>query len=174
MTLPHHAKRLSVSAAVSTCIILFAACGCGDDDNDYSPVLAFDSARVRLVTRSDTLSIHVELARSAEQQTLGLMERKALPDTAGMLFLYASDQSPTAGFWMFRTRIPLDIAFLDSLGAIVAVRQMEPCTAQLAAGCPSYEPGAPYRAALEVNAGFLRRHGLGLGARVLLPETRAQ
>ena len=88
-----------------------------------------------------------------------------------MLFLYDSDEPPTAGFWMFRTRIPLDIAFLDSRGTVVAIREMEPCTAQLVAGCPTYEPGAPYRAALEVNRGFLRRHGIGLGARVSLPET---
>jgi len=28
-----------------------------------------------------------------------------------MLFVYDSTQPPDAGFWMYRTRIPLDIAF---------------------------------------------------------------
>jgi hypothetical protein len=158
---------------LAACIWL-TACGHDDDNTDYSSILAFDSTRVRVVARSDTLSILVQLARTPEQRSLGLMERKSLSDSAGMLFLYASDQPSTAGFWMFRTRIPLDIAFLDSLGTVVAVRQMEPCTTQLAAGCPSYEPGVPYRAALEVKAGFLQRHSIGLGARVSLPEIVAK
>ena len=72
---------------------------------------------------------------------------------------------------MFRTRIPLDIAFTDSLGVIRTIRQMAPCTARLAAGCPSYEPGIPYRAALEVNAGYFSTHRIGLGSRVLLDDT---
>jgi hypothetical protein len=31
---------------------------------------------------------------------------------AGMLFVYDSTQPGNAGFWMYRTRIPLDIAFV--------------------------------------------------------------
>jgi uncharacterized membrane protein (UPF0127 family) len=70
---------------------------------------------------------------------------------------------------MYRTRIPLDIAFADSTGRIVAVRRMEPCEAQLIAGCPTYEPGHAYRTALEVNAGFFARHGIGVGSRLSSP-----
>ncbi len=102
------------------------------------------------------------------------MERRVLPDSAGMLFLYASEQPATAGFWMFRTRLPLDIAFLDSSGVVVAIRGMTPCSAELAAGCPTYAPDVPYRAALEVNAGYFERHGVSTGSRVTLPNVRAQ
>lgn len=152
---------------VAACLSAMA-CDAGDRQPDYTGVLAFDTARVRIITPRDTISILVEVARSADQKAMGLMERRSLPDTVGMLFLYASDQAATAGFWMYRTRIPLDIAFADSSGVIVATRRMEPCEARLAAGCPTYEPGAPYRAALEVNAGFLDRHGIGPGSRLVV------
>src|SRR5687768_5070427 len=114
---------------------------------DATGILAFDTTRVYLATGRDTFAILAEVARSAEQKTMGLMERRALADTAGMLFVYSTDQPGSAGFWMFRTRIPLDIAYADSTGRVVAVRQIVPCEAQLAAGCPTYEPGQHYRAA---------------------------
>jgi uncharacterized membrane protein (UPF0127 family) len=167
---------MALSARSLIIAALFALIAChGEADNEgYSSVLRFDSTRVRVLTPSDSLFIPVEVARLPEQRSLGLMERRSLPDSAGMLFLYSADQPATSGFWMFRTRIPLDIAFLDSAGTVVAIRHMEPCTAQLAAGCPTYEPGAAYRAALEVNAGFLQRHGVVPGSRIVLPDLVAQ
>lgn len=150
-----------------------AACAmsvsCVDSDKDVvdgDAVMPFDTAVVYLSAGKDTVTVLAEVARTAEQRTMGLMERRSLPDTAGMLFIYSEDQPATSGFWMFRTRIPLDIAFADSTGRIVAVRQMVPCEAQLAAGCPSYEPGHVFRTALEVNAGFLSRRGIGVGSRM--------
>ena len=88
-----------------------------------------------------------------------------------MLFLYSSTQPDSAAFWMFRTRIPLDIAFIDSVGIIRTVLTMQPCPSDLAQGCPSYPPTAPYRAALEVNAGYFARQKLGVGDHVLLGDT---
>lgn len=137
-----------------------------DERVDGGSVMSFETGRVLLVTGRDTVTVHAQIARTGEQKTMGLMERTSLAPDSGMLFVYEADQPATAGFWMFRTRIPLDIAFADSTGRIVAVRTMQPCAATLAAGCPSYEPGAPYRYALEVNAGFLARHRVGVGSRL--------
>jgi uncharacterized membrane protein (UPF0127 family) len=75
---------------------------------------------------------------------------------------------------MYRTRIPLDIAFTDSLGVVRVVRAMAPCTTTLPEGCPTYEPGTPYRYALEVNAGMLARWGVEPGARLLVADLAAQ
>ena len=157
------------------CVMLLSCSQSDADIVDGSSVMAFETTLVHLTAGKDTFTILAEVARSAEQRTMGLMERRSLPDSAGMLFLYTDDQPGTAGFWMFRTRIPLEIAYADSAGRIVSVRQMVPCEAQLAAGCPTYEPGKAYRMALEVNAGALSRRGIGVGSRLwvsALPASR--
>jgi uncharacterized membrane protein (UPF0127 family) len=157
-----------IMLAIAMCV---SACDAAPQDKVETPLLPLNIARVRLVSGADTTYLRVELATTSEQQKMGLMERQRLADTAGMLFLYRSEQPPDAGFWMFRTRIPLDIAFMDSLGTIVAIKHMIPCTATLAAGCPTYPPNAPYRAALEVNAGYLAQRSLTVGSRLILSDT---
>ena len=133
-------------------------------------ILPFDSVDVRLVSARDTTTIRVELAVSREQKTLGLMERRRLPENAGMLFVYDSTQGPEAGFWMYRTRIPLDIAFIDSAGVIGSILAMVPCETTIPEGCPNYVPNVTYRYALEVNAGFFQRHQIGVGDALLIGD----
>lgn len=159
-----HLRLVLVAATAAT----IASCDAGTSEAvDYGSVVAFDSTRLHIATGSDTVSLLVEVARTSAQKTQGLMERQSLPDSMGMLFVYDENQPSDAGFWMYRTRIPLDIAFADSAGVIVSVLQMDPCTARLAAGCPTYAPGAEYRYALEVNAGFFARHGVKVGSRIV-------
>jgi uncharacterized membrane protein (UPF0127 family) len=152
-------------------VVVSACTGKDASAADYGVILHFDTAQVRLATRTDTLHLLVELAVTPDQRTLGLMERRKLPDSAGMLFLDSATQPASNAFWMYRTRIPLDIAFIDSTGTIRTIRRMEPCPEVLAAGCPGYQAGAPFRAALEVNAGYFSRHGVQPGDRVLLGDT---
>lgn len=116
-----------------------------------------------------THRLHVEIARTARERAFGLMERETLAENAGMLFVYTQEQSPQGGFWMYRTRIPLDIAFLGADGEIRAIRSMTPCTSERAADCTSYTAGVPYRAALEVNAGYFEARGIDVGDRLELP-----
>jgi uncharacterized protein len=154
-------------------VFLIAACR-GEseaDDTQYRNIIPFDTAEVRLASTTDTTILVVELASSNEQQTLGLMERRTLAENAGMLFLYPTVQPESSAFWMFRTRIPLDIAFVDDSGVIRSIRAMEPCTSDLAQACQSYPAGASYRAALEVNRGYFDRKRIRLGDRVVLDDT---
>jgi hypothetical protein len=155
------------------CVGALAGCPAGDQSATDEPgvILPFDTARVRLITGTDTLRLLVELASTPEQRSLGLMERRRLPDSAGMLFLYSTTQPDSGSFWMYRTRVPLDIAFIDSLGRIRTMHRMEPCEAVLVVGCPSYPAGAPFRAALEVNAGYFKRHSVQPGDHVVLGDT---
>lgn len=166
-------KSIRLLFAIAT-VCGIAACESGTSEAvDYGSVIAFDSTRLRIVTGSDTVGLRVEVARTSAQKSQGLMERRSLPDSTGMLFVYTEDQAADAGFWMYRTRIPLDIAFADSAGIIVAIRRMEPCTAQLATGCPTYAPDVAYRFALEVNAGFFAREGIRVGSRMVLADVSA-
>jgi len=158
----------ALTLALTVAASAFACDRAPDEERvDGGAVMSFDTARVLLVTGRDTVVVKAQIARTGEQRTMGLMERASLAADSGMLFVYDADQPANAGFWMFRTRIPLDIAFADSTGRIVAIRTMEPCTASLAAGCPSYEPGAPYRYALEVNAGFFARRRVVVGSTIV-------
>jgi uncharacterized membrane protein (UPF0127 family) len=167
-------KRLTrVITALAMATSLLGGCGkesSKDDSDAYEHVMAFDSARVRIARASDTIPLRVELAVRPEQKSMGLMERRHLADDAGMLFVYDSTQAPDAGFWMYRTRIPLDIAFADSAGVIRSIRSMVPCPTEVAQGCPTYTPDVPYRYALEVNAGYFARHGITVGNTLLFPS----
>jgi len=111
----------------------------------------------------------VEVARTIPERSRGLMERDHLDEDAGMLFLYRDLQSPRNGFWMYRTRIPLDIAFIGEDERIAAVFTMWPCGSANPAECPVTYPGVPYRAALEVNAGLLEALGIAEGDCVSWP-----
>ena len=148
-------RLLSCVATFSVGAML--ACGSGSDErlsDQYAHLMAFDTAQLRLVSGVDTATLTVELAETPDQHTMGLMERRSMSTDAGMLFLYSSVQPESSAFWMFRTRIPLDIAFIDSAGVIRTVQTMTPCASVLAQGCPNYPAGARYIAAL-VTAGVV-------------------
>ncbi|WFF41789.1 DUF192 domain-containing protein [Salinicola endophyticus] len=111
-------------------------------------------------------TLRIEVAATADQRARGLMARDSLPEDAGMLFLYRAEQPGSSAYWMYRTRIPLDIAFLGADGTIRALRTMPPCRAEMPSRCPAYAAGVAFRAALETNAGYFAQRGLGVGDRV--------
>lgn len=133
-----------------------------------SPI-PFDSARVSVITDADTLPLVVEVAESDQERQFGLSRRPSLDPQSGMIFLFDSLRTPEQGFWMWRTIVPLDIAFLDENGVIGSIVGMEPCADALyAEACPTYPAGAPYIQALEVNRGWFREQGVEVGDRVVL------
>lgn len=162
-----------ITFALVASLVIACTSHSDDDAGDYAGLLSFDTATIRLVGR-DTSRLTAELAESDAQRTMGLMERRTLPPDAGMLFVYPSVQPESSAFWMFRTRIPLDIAFIDSVGTIRTVTTMQPCASELAQGCPNYPANARYIAALEANAGYFAKQHLGVGDRVLLGDTVAR
>ncbi|UYG02830.1 DUF192 domain-containing protein [Halomonas sp. LR3S48] len=113
--------------------------------------------------------LEVELARSSSERQKGLMDRDHLAPDAGMLFLYEEQQPAAGSFWMYRTRIPLDIAFIDADGRIAALHTMQPCLSRNPYDCPVTVAGAAYHAALEVNAGYFEERGIEEGACVSWP-----
>jgi uncharacterized membrane protein (UPF0127 family) len=166
------ARRIATTTALTLTPLALAMCRgeTRNDDTNYDHVMSFDTTRMRLARTNDTLALHVELAVKPEQQSMGLMERRRLASNAGMLFVYDSTQAPDASFWMYRTRIPLDIAFADSAGVIRSIRSMAPCPTDLPQACPNYRPDVPYRYALEVNAGYFARHRIVVGNTLVLSD----
>ncbi len=110
--------------------------------------------------------VRVEVAATPESRQRGLMQRESLAPYTGMLFRFDPPVSGAQGFYMYRTLIPLDIAFLDADGRILALRTMTPCESRDPRRCRVYRPGTDYAAALEVNAGFFERHQVATGDRI--------
>ncbi len=109
------------------------------------------------------MAVQVEVAGSLAEQTQGLMNRTALAEDRGMLFVYPEEQ--TLSFWMRDTLIPLSIAYIDSEGRIVDIQDMK----ALDDDPPHYVSAKPARYALEVNKGFFDERGVEVGDRTDLP-----
>lgn len=147
--------------AVVVSLIVFGAIAAGIGAIRARPA----SPVVSIRTDTGAVAVRVELATTPEAWSRGLMHRRSLAENAGMLFVFADDAVRT--FWMKDTFIALDVVFADATGRIVSVTTMAPCGNQPA--CPTYESGAPARYALEVRAGFAKRHGIKIGQVVMLP-----
>ncbi len=108
------------------------------------------------------IAVAVRIADTPQQRAHGLMEVAEVPDGTGMWFVY--DEDHDGAFWMKGTLTDLDIAWVDDNGRIVATRTMPVCEGD---PCPTYDPEATYRTALEVRAGWLDDHGVAVGDRIL-------
>lgn len=105
----------------------------------------------------------VQVARSEEEKSRGLMFRETLGKDEGMLFVYESEEP--LSFWMKNTRIPLSIAFLNREGKILEIQDMEPFS------LASHVSKMPAKYALEVNRGWFQRNRVRPGDVVKIPAT---
>lgn len=76
-------------------------------------------AEVTIAGRERSPVITVELARTPDERSQGLMFRKVLAADAGMLFVMPGDDR--WGFYMRNTYISLDMLFVDSQGEVVGL-----------------------------------------------------
>lgn len=146
--------RSSVLVAL-TCLVT----ACGGDVSQVAEAPELTPPPEGVLVRFDDATVAAEVVADDEGRQRGLMHREELDTDAGMLFLFAEPSS--GGFWMKNTLIPLSIAYMSWEGdqdlRVLAVLDMEPCTAD---PCPGYPPGMSYDAALEVNQGWFDRNGV--------------
>ncbi|HEY6096077.1 MAG TPA: DUF192 domain-containing protein [Gallionellaceae bacterium] len=105
-----------------------------------------------------TTTIQAEVAYTRAARERGLMQRSALCEDCGMLFVF-----PDAGrllFWMKDTPLPLSIAFIAADGHIINIEEMQPDSTDIHIA----RDDALY--ALEMNRGWFARHGIRPGDRV--------
>jgi uncharacterized membrane protein (UPF0127 family) len=89
----------------------------------------------------------VEIAKTEESHTQGLMNRDGLEPNSGMLFIFEKPQ--ILAFWMKNTKIPLSIAFFDEDQRLINIATMSPLPPD-AASYPKYLSSRPACYALEM------------------------
>ena len=102
----------------------------------------------------------VEVAKTPEQQTTGLMFRKSVAADQGMLFPWGSPIE--SRMWMENTLVPLDMVFIGADGTIRRIA--ENTVPQSLAVISS---GGPVVATLELQGGITSKLGILVGDRVL-------
>ena len=117
------------------------------------------SARARIADRP----IELEVAKTAEQQAMGLMYRTSLADDRGMLFEFKPAR--WVNFWMKNCQITLDMIFLRD-GVVTAIEvSAPPCTAD---PCPTYGPDTMVDRVIELRGGRAAELGVKVGDRIAI------
>ncbi|MDP1653273.1 MAG: DUF192 domain-containing protein [Rhodocyclaceae bacterium] len=99
--------------------------------------------------------IEAEVAANNPDRMQGLMQRQAMPQHRGMLFVFAQEAQHC--MWMKNTFLPLSVAFLDETGRILNIEEMKPQNED------NHCAAKPARYALEMNAGWFARRGIKRG-----------
>jgi len=136
------------------------------EDEHWTSPIAFETGSVWIYSRADSFLLDVDIASEPEQWSLGLSLRPELSPESGMFFAFSDIQ--VRSFWMWRTHMALDVAFVSDNGSILGIQAMSPCIDERPVSCPRYPPPAGYLSALEVNAGWFDHRGIGPGDSVRL------
>ena len=112
------------------------------------------------------------IADDTDEQARGLMfitadQMAALSDGTGRGMIFVFPRERQLSFWMKNTIIPLDIAYLDEDGIVVAIHTMAPLDERVGQ-YPSFRP-AKY--AIEVNADCFDTLGLEPGDLIEIPAS---
>ncbi|MCF8460022.1 MAG: DUF192 domain-containing protein [Flavobacteriales bacterium] len=160
-------------------LTLFA--GCDSDSNSTSPSDSENAGKSEVRPSSpqfkkegelylvkaagDTIrKIDIEIADIESERTIGLMHRRAMPDTQGMLFIF--DEEEPRSFWMHNTLIGLDILYIKQNGEIESIAKY--CVPKSDKSIPSKGP-ATY--VLELIEGFCDIHGVAVGDKIDFKRT---
>jgi uncharacterized membrane protein (UPF0127 family) len=144
---------LNRHAGIVIASLLFLLTGCGST----APQSHLRTVPMQIGSKQFTL----EVADTWATQEHGLMERDSLPESHGMIFVFAEEADHE--FYMKHTRIPLDILFLDHTGKIISAKTMSPYDLTLV---PS---DGPAKYAIELNAGQIQATGVTVGQTLDVP-----
>lgn len=125
--------------------------------SEPAPILP--RAQVQFVDAPGQPKVQVEVAESPSHRERGLMFRTQMQADRGMIFTWPDEAR--RGFWMRNTCIPLDMLFIAKDGFIVGALEQVPVMNEAPRGVP-----CDAMHVLEVNAGYLRKHGVRPGQRV--------
>lgn len=105
------------------------------------------------------IELLVEVANTPQSRGQGLMFRKTMPASAGMLFVWKS--SYPVVMWMKNTYLPLDMLFIQDDTVQGIIQHTVPLSEE------DLTIHQPVDKVLEVNAGFVQQHGIQTGWKLL-------
>ena len=140
--------------AVMIAAVFFA--GCGSNPN------VTDEIGLTQVTLPNGARINAETMRDDIELLKGMMYRESLAANRGMLFVHPDEN--IYHYWMYQTKIPLDIIWMDHDRRIVEMSlDTPPCKSTSAKDCTNYGGNYKSKYVLEVGAGVAAQNGLKVG-----------
>ncbi len=101
--------------------------------------------------------LETEMALNGVQQMTGMMWRTNMPENTAMIFVHP--QPRQASYWMKNCYVPLSIAYIDTEGAILEIRDLQPHDTNSVVSVATN-----VRFALETPQGWFQRHNINTGA----------
>ena len=105
--------------------------------------------------------IGLEVARTPQEQAIGLMYRTEIPDDRGMFFFFFSARN--VRFWMKNVFLELDMIFVREGIVQAIIPNVPPC---LTENCPNYGPDVPVDGVIELRGGRAAELRLKVGDRI--------
>jgi uncharacterized protein len=150
--------RDRLSGAVFTALLCFMTITI----HSAGPAFGLEKQPLTFLTAAGPQTITVEVAKTEEERSTGLMFRRSIGEREGMLFIY--DREQEISMWMKNTYIPLDMIFVKADGVITRIEaNTEPFSESV---IPSK---GRVLAVIEVGGGNARKLGLKPGDRVQHP-----
>ena len=106
------------------------------------------------------IPFNIDVAKSPEEQSQGLMFVEQIDDDYAMLFSYAEPQFTK--FWMQNTLIPLDMLFFDPENKLVHIEY-----SAIPGDLSPRGPELPICSVLEINGGLAKKLNIIKGAKLI-------
>ena len=151
-------KDLMTSVFVAFCFTLFSFASLAQPKPD--PNAAFPVEFLGIKTSNGSFEFSVEIADETIERSKGLMFRKTMLPTHGMLFDFG--ETAPVSMWMQNTSLSLDMVFITQQGKVVRIASDTVPFSQTI-----ITSGEPVSHVLELNAGMARQIGLKPGDQVI-------
>lgn len=139
----------------SLALLFLTACG-GDQSASMVDIASTE------VTFPNGTKIQAEYNHTKMDVMRGMMFVESLPQNRGKLMVHSSEGK--FAYFMYQTRIPLDIIWISRAHRVVEISaNTPPCPSKSASACPSFGGNRPAQFVLEVNAGIGAKNGLKVG-----------
>ena len=150
-------KQFKTFILILPIIIIIGGLGVIKLREEFKPTYSMEGPHIQI----GNAVIEVEVADEFDEWVQGLSDRPSLPANTGLLFLFPGKQ--VHSFWMKNMHFPLDIIWIDGDRVVNISKDLPP---EGETPDNTYSSVYPVNNVLEVNAGWVEAHGVGVGDKV--------